>query len=258
MAKKSLPALSPAETEILRFVWQLEPATVQEICDSLPKDRSIAYATVQTLLRRLEKKGYVQHEVQGKAHLFSAAVKREQVIKRTVGDFVERLFGGDPLPLMLHLADQSDLNADDIDELKKLIERRGMSNFCVTAGEVTMTSPLNIVASFLVEQSCQISIVVGLVLVACWILRNASAHWRYLLWLVVIAKCLIPPMVALPLPVLPAEEGTMPLTTVTDVPSPISDVDFDSPMEIAKSSMPIAQQTESFVMEPAAASSAAT
>ena len=123
MAKKSLPALSPAETEILRFVWQLEPATVQEICDSLPKDRSIAYATVQALLRRLEKKGYVQHEVQGKAHLFSAAVKREQVIKRTVGDFVERLFGGDPLPLMLHLADQSDLNADDIDELKKLIER---------------------------------------------------------------------------------------------------------------------------------------
>ena len=123
MAKESLPALSPAETEILRFVWQLEPATVQEICDSLPKDRSIAYATVQTLLRRLEKKGYVRHEVQGKAHLFSAAVKREHVIKRTVGDFVQRLFGGDPLPLMLHLADQSDLNADDIDELKKLIDR---------------------------------------------------------------------------------------------------------------------------------------
>ena len=122
MARKTLTALSPAETEILRFVWQLEPATVQGICDALPKDRSIAYATVQTLLRRLEKKGYVRHEVQGKAHLFSAAVKREQVIKRTVGDFVERLFGGDPLPLMLHLADQSDLKAEDLEELKKLIE----------------------------------------------------------------------------------------------------------------------------------------
>ena len=123
MAKKPLPALSPSETEILRLVWQSEPVTVQQICDALPKDRSIAYATVQTLLRRLEKKGYVRHEVQGKAHLFSAAVKREHVIKRTVGDFVQRLFGGDPLPLMLHLADQSDLNADDIDELKKLIDR---------------------------------------------------------------------------------------------------------------------------------------
>lgn len=125
MAKKTLPALSSAETEILRLVWQSEPVTVQDICDALPKDRDIAYATVQTLLRRLEKKGYVKHEVQGKAHLFSAAVKREQVIKRTVGDFIERLFGGDPLPLMLHLADNSKLDEGDIDELKKLIERRG-------------------------------------------------------------------------------------------------------------------------------------
>jgi predicted transcriptional regulator len=127
MAKKSLPALSPAETEILRLVWQSEPVTVQEICVNLPKDRAIAYATVQTLLRRLEKKGYVKHEVQGKAHLFSAAVKREQVIKRTVGDFIERLFGGDPLPLMLHLADQSDLAPDDFDELKRLIERNAQN-----------------------------------------------------------------------------------------------------------------------------------
>lgn len=125
MGKKTLPALSAAETEILRLVWELEPATVQSICDALPKDRSIGYATVQTLLRRLEKKGYAQHETQGKAHLFSAAVKRDQVVKRTVGDFVERLFGGDPMPLMLHLAAQSDLKAADIEELKKLIHKQG-------------------------------------------------------------------------------------------------------------------------------------
>lgn len=122
---KSLPALSSAETEILRLLWELEPTTVQGILDALPKERSIGYATVQTLLRRLEKKGYCTHVVQGKAHLFSSAVKRDQVVKRTVGDFVERLFGGDPLPLMLHLADQSKLKGEDLDELKKLIEKHG-------------------------------------------------------------------------------------------------------------------------------------
>ena len=58
MYKKPLPALSPAETEILRLVWQLEAARVQQMCDALPADR--AYATVQTLLRRLEQKGYVK------------------------------------------------------------------------------------------------------------------------------------------------------------------------------------------------------
>jgi predicted transcriptional regulator len=119
-----LPALSPAETEILRLVWQLEAATVQEIYNALPEDRSIAYATVQTLLRRLEKKGYVRHKSSGKAHVFSAAVKREKVIKQTVVDFVERLFGGDPVPLMLHLADCSDLKPEDIKRLKKSIQEK--------------------------------------------------------------------------------------------------------------------------------------
>ena len=109
-----LPALSPAETEIVRLVWQLESATVQDICDALPEERCIAYATVQTLLRRLEKKGYVRHKLSGKAHVFSAAVKREKVIKQTVIEFVERLFGGDPVPLILHLADCSDLKPEDI------------------------------------------------------------------------------------------------------------------------------------------------
>ena len=123
MSRKRLPKLSPAETEILRLVWQPGRATVQQVCDKLPAKRRIAYATVQTLLRRLEKKGYVTHEAKGKAHVFRPAAKREDVIKRTVGDFVDRLFGGDPVPLMLHLADHSDLSADDVERLKELIDK---------------------------------------------------------------------------------------------------------------------------------------
>ena len=121
MSRKLLPALSPAETEILRLIWQLGRGTVQQVCDNLPTGRRIAYATVQTLLRRLEKKGYVSHEAEGKAYVFSPAAKREEVIRRTVGDFVDRLFGGDPMPLMLHLANDSKLDADEIKRLKKLI-----------------------------------------------------------------------------------------------------------------------------------------
>jgi BlaI family transcriptional regulator, penicillinase repressor len=121
MADKTMPAVSPAETEVLRLVWRLGTATVQDVCDTLPKKRSVTYATVQTLLRRLEKKGYVRHEVQGKAHLFRPTAKREDVIKRTVGDFVDRLFGGDPVPLLMHLADHSKLKHEDIERLKKLI-----------------------------------------------------------------------------------------------------------------------------------------
>lgn len=124
MTLKRLPALSPSETEILRLVWQVGKATVQEVCDSLPARRRIAYATVQTLLRRLEKKGYLKHDMRGKAHVFFPAVKREAVIKRSVGDFLERLFGGDPIPLMQYLAEHGKINAEDVEKLKQLTDNR--------------------------------------------------------------------------------------------------------------------------------------
>jgi len=118
-----LPPLSPAETGILRILWELREGTVQDVCDHLPPARKVAYATVQTLLRRLESKGYITHDAKGKAHLFRPAAGRDEVITRTVGDFVDRLFGGDPVPLMLHLADHSGLKAEDLDRLKELIDK---------------------------------------------------------------------------------------------------------------------------------------
>jgi predicted transcriptional regulator len=124
MAIKKLPALSPAETEILRLVWQLDKASVQEVCDSLPATRKIAYATVQTLLRRLEKKGYLKHHIRGKAYVFFPAVKQEAVIKRSVSDFLNRLFGGDPIPLMQYLAEHGEIKANDIERLKCLIDKK--------------------------------------------------------------------------------------------------------------------------------------
>ena len=123
MTRKTLPALSPAETEILRLIWNLGAGTVRQVCDELPDDWPIAYATVQTLLRRLEAKGYVTHQTEGRAHVFRPAVARQEVIQRTVGDFVERLFGGDPVPLMLHLADQASLGEDDARRLRQLLDK---------------------------------------------------------------------------------------------------------------------------------------
>ncbi|MFH1883147.1 MAG: BlaI/MecI/CopY family transcriptional regulator, partial [Planctomycetota bacterium] len=124
MTQKKLPALSPSETEILRLVWQLDKATVQEVCDKLPARRKIAYATVQTLLRRLEKKGYLKHRNRGKAHVFFAAVKSENVIKRSVNDFLDRLFGGDPIPLMQYLAEHGKIDTDDVEKLKQLAGKK--------------------------------------------------------------------------------------------------------------------------------------
>ena len=128
MTKDMLAAMSPAETEILRIVWELKEATVQQILEHLPAERTIGYATVQTLMRRLEKKGYLQHKRSGKSHVFLAAVQKEEVISRTVGDFLTRLFGGDPVPLVQHLAAHGKLTKADLDRLQELINQKNKSN----------------------------------------------------------------------------------------------------------------------------------
>jgi predicted transcriptional regulator len=114
--------LSPAETEILQIVWKLDRAAVQQVLDELPKDRPIAYATVQTLLRRLEKKGYIVHTTEGKAHIFRAVVQKDKVLKSAVAGFLDRLFGGDALPLVQYLAENNKISLDDIEKLRNTIE----------------------------------------------------------------------------------------------------------------------------------------
>ena len=119
MTQNSLIPLSPSETEILRIVWELKKCTVQEVWHSLPAGRDIAYATVQTLLRRLEKKGYL---TQGKAHVFEPFVHKKEVISTAVSSFLDRLFGGDPVPLMQYLAENKEITREDIEKLRNILD----------------------------------------------------------------------------------------------------------------------------------------
>jgi len=124
MGKKKIRAMSPTETEILRLVWELNEATVQQIRDQLPSDRSLAYNTIQTLLSRLEQKGYLKHHLKGRAHVYAPSIKRKEVIKTTVSDFLSRLFGGDPKPLVQFLAEDGKIDEEDIKRLRELIRKR--------------------------------------------------------------------------------------------------------------------------------------
>jgi len=124
MTRHTRPAMSPAETEVLRLVWDSKEATVQQVYDALPINRKVTYVTVATLLRRLEEKGYLKHRVRGKAFVYTPSAKKEEVIKRTIGDFVQRLFGGNPVPLMQHLALHSEISDEEIEKLKHLAKKK--------------------------------------------------------------------------------------------------------------------------------------
>ena len=115
-------ALSKGEMEVARVLWEVGPAPVRQVHESLSKEREMDFATVQTYLRRLETKGYASSKLQGRTRIYSAKTKPQTVIRDTVNDLVNRLFGGNTLPLMKHLIEERGIDQADIEQLRQLID----------------------------------------------------------------------------------------------------------------------------------------
>jgi predicted transcriptional regulator len=116
-------ALSRAELEAARIVWSLGDATVRQVLEALPPARQVEYKTVQTFLRRLQAKGYVRARREGKTIHYRPRVTAAQVVRETVRDFLARLFDGEALPLVQHLISDRGLSADEIAELRAMLNR---------------------------------------------------------------------------------------------------------------------------------------
>ncbi len=95
----------------------------RQIHDALPADRQMDFATVQTYLRRLESKGYAKSTLDGRIRIYSARTKALTVIRETVDDFVNRLFAGETMPLMLHLIEDRGIDGKGLSELRELLDR---------------------------------------------------------------------------------------------------------------------------------------
>ncbi len=117
------PALSKGEMEVARVLWEKGPAAVRAIHEALPAERAMDFATVQTYLRRLETKGYASSRLEGRMRIYAARTKPKTVIRETVDDLVERLFGGETMPLVRHLIEERGIEAQELAELRALVER---------------------------------------------------------------------------------------------------------------------------------------
>lgn len=127
MSAKELASLGAAEAEVLQILWSLREGTAQQVWEHLPRDREIEPGTVHTMLRRLREKGYVKHRVEGKAHVFLPAVKPERVLSKTIGDLLNRFFGGDAVPLVMHLAESRRINRADLKRLEEMLKEKRKS-----------------------------------------------------------------------------------------------------------------------------------
>lgn len=113
-----------AELAILRQLWRRDEATIRELTDALYPDGGHShYATVQSLLDRLQAKGFVDREKDGRVNRFRASISRADLARRRLRATADALFDGSMAPLLTHLVDNSDLQPGEISALRELIDR---------------------------------------------------------------------------------------------------------------------------------------
>ncbi len=122
MARKKSPTLTEAELRLMDVLWQRESATVGDVVDALG-DPPLAYNTVLTTLRILEKKGYVKHRAVGRAFVYSPKVGRDEARSSVIDYVVSRFFDNSPRALMLKLLDTEEIDEKETRRLRLLLEK---------------------------------------------------------------------------------------------------------------------------------------
>lgn len=114
----------PTEHEliILNILWEYFPLSVSEIVDKFPKNPAPAYSSVLTIVRLMEKKGYLKHTQEGKAFLYSPLLKQDHYKKSELKKLTERFFEGSKFNLAVNLLKEEKLTAKEIQKLKALLE----------------------------------------------------------------------------------------------------------------------------------------
>jgi predicted transcriptional regulator len=116
------PTLTEAELRLMEVLWEKGPATVQHIVDHLPEKAPLAYNSVLTTIRILEKKGYVKHAKDGRAHVYTPLVERKEATRSEIRHLVNRFFGNSHELLVLNILEDQSVDASELDRLRKMLE----------------------------------------------------------------------------------------------------------------------------------------
>jgi len=122
MARRTSPTLTEAEQRLMEVLWKKRRATVAEVTAAL-RSHKLAYSTVLTTMRILERKGYVRHTEAGRAFVYEPIVERDAATRKAVAHLVKRFFNGSPALLALRLLEEEELNAEELDQIRARIAR---------------------------------------------------------------------------------------------------------------------------------------
>jgi BlaI family transcriptional regulator, penicillinase repressor len=120
--RKTSQTLTEAELRIMQVLWQKGPGTVQQILDTLPGNPALAYNTILTTIRILERKGYVEHSKDGRAHVYAALVAEEEASRSEISHLVSRFFRNSHQDLVLNILEDRGIDPTELERLRKMLE----------------------------------------------------------------------------------------------------------------------------------------
>lgn len=116
--------LTETELELMTILWSLGEGSVRLVMEHLPEDRELAYTSVSTIIRILEKKGFVEAKKEGKTHIYFPLLSKREYEKKGTSSLVENLFEGSSLSLVKCLIDNKKLSEKELSDLQALIDQR--------------------------------------------------------------------------------------------------------------------------------------
>lgn len=125
MPRRPSVTLTDAELRLMQVLWERERATVGDVVTALEDTARLAYNTVLTTLRILEQKGYVSHDKEGRAFVYTPLIKRHEARRQAVHHLLGRLFENSPKLLLLNVLNETDVNPRLVARLRHLIEAEG-------------------------------------------------------------------------------------------------------------------------------------
>jgi predicted transcriptional regulator len=123
--RKQSETLTEAELRIMNVLWLKGFGTVQLILDSLAEKPALAYNSVLTTIRVLERKGYVKHTKDGRAHVYAALVGRDEASRSEIRHLVGRFFKDSHEQLVLNILEDQGMSTKELDRLREMLDRSG-------------------------------------------------------------------------------------------------------------------------------------
>ena len=126
MPPRQSEILTEAELRVMKVLWERGSGTVQQVLDSMEEKPALAYNSVLTVIRILERKGYLKHIKDGRAHVYAPVVRQQEATRSEIRRLASRFFGNSHEDLVLNILEDRGMEREELARLRKMLDRDAM------------------------------------------------------------------------------------------------------------------------------------